>query len=64
MAKLLRRNLFTASKNPETNGSCLLCSEQESQLHLVQCKVIYREYWQSMLDLMISLDMPVPPNYI
>ena len=62
MAKLLRRNLFTASRNPETNGSCLLCSEQESQLHLVQCAVIYGEYWQSMLDLMISLDMPVPPH--
>jgi hypothetical protein len=35
MAKLLRRNLFTASRNPDTDGSCLLCSEHESQLHLV-----------------------------
>ena len=60
MAKLLRRNLFTASRNPETNGTCLLCNEQETQLHLVRCEVIHREYWQSMLDLMVPLNMPIP----
>ena len=60
MMKLMRRNLFTAQRNPDTDGVCLLCSQQESQLHLVECDRMYGQYWEPLVRLMRQLGFTVP----
>ena len=60
MMKLMRRNLFTAQRNPETDGVCLLCSQQESQLHLVECGLMFHQYWAPLVLVMRRLGFTVP----
>ena len=37
------RNLFTASRNDQTNGICRACGwELENQIHLARCRIINR----------------------
>ena len=60
MMKLMRRNLFTAQRNPDTDGVCLLCSQQESQLHLVECDLMFQQYWEPLVRLMRQLGFTVP----
>ena len=54
--KLQHRNLFTASRDATTDGRCQSCAmAQENQLHLAectdQCRVILREFWSPILEL-------------
>ena len=60
MSKIMRRNLFTATRDPDSDGKCLACGAQENQIHLVECEAIYRGFWRRILGLMIDLDLSVP----
>ena len=60
MMKLMRRNLFTAARNPDTDGLCLMCHQPENQQHLVECDSIFRHYWGPLIRLMRQSGFTVP----
>ena len=61
--KLLRRNLFTASRDPESDGKCLCCGKVENQLHLAECAPIRNLFWEPLLQLMRLEGMTVPAGW-
>ena len=62
MVKLLRRNLFTAARDPECDGTCWArgCRAEETQKHLGVCRVIREEYWGFILRTMVRVGFAVP----
>ena len=59
-AKLLRRNLFTASRDPDSDGRCMCCGSLENQLHLATCVHIRRHFWRPILMLTGNLGFSFP----
>ena len=58
--KLLRRNLFTASRDPDSDGRCLCCGRLENQIHLAECPIIRREFWRHFFRLMCEVGFSTP----
>ena len=48
--------------NPDTTGECAACSELENVLHLCECDVLYREYWDAIIKTMIEIGMDPPED--
>ena len=61
--KLLRRNLFTASRDPESGGKCMCCGETENQIHLAECIPIRTHFWEPLVRLMSLEGMAVPQGW-
>ena len=59
--KIQHRNLFTASRNDQTNGICRACDwELENQIHLARCRIINRDFWDKVLKLIEDLGGDIP----
>ena len=59
--KLLHRNLYTAGHDASIpDRACRACSEKETQLHLCECDIIYREYWEALIQLAVDTGMTPP----
>ena len=61
--KLMRRNLFTASRDPESDGRCLCCGDLENQRHLATCTPIRARFWDPLIWLMRREGMTVPMGW-
>ena len=59
-AKLLRRNLFTAARDPESDGKCMCCGALENQIHLANCLHIRKYFWRPILMLTGELGYGFP----
>lgn len=59
-AKLIRRNLFTAARNPDTNGLCMCCGQPENQIHLVKCDILQRIFWTPIKKFMVDVGFTLP----
>ena len=58
--KLIHRNLFVASRDPEAASTkCRApgCQHDESMLHLAACPTIRRHYWDKIEDLLRKLNI-------
>lgn len=59
--KIQHRNLFTASRNDQTNGVCRACGwTQENQLHLARCRIIKCYFWDKVLQLIEAVGDEIP----
>ena len=57
--RLQRRNLWVAQHGGCDHTTCAAtgCNQQESQLHLVECPIINREFWEPLSQLIQSLGL-------
>jgi len=61
--KLQHRNLFTASRDDTCDGKCRACAAvQENQLHLCECPIIRRDFWDPILKVIRDMGYPVPAD--
>ena len=51
---------IVAKHNPDSDGLCRACTDVENILHLCQCHIIVREYWDRVINLMVKLGMTAP----
>ena len=61
--KLLRRNLFTASRDQESDGKCMCCGTTENQQHLAECVPIRYHFWKPLIRMMKDEGMNVPAGW-
>lgn len=57
--KLKHRNLKVAKTNENGDQKCLLCSEIESMIHLVECGIISKQYWEKWREVTQNLQLPM-----
>ena len=63
--KLMHRNLFVANRDPSADPSCLTgCGGIESMLHLADCPLIRRFFWNDVLKLLTDLGMDPPEDIL
>jgi hypothetical protein len=61
--KLKHRNLYTVKHDTNvSNKQCTACDEQENQLHLCECDVIWEEYWKPIVKVLTDCEMPEPED--
>ena len=59
--KIQHRNLFTASRNDQTNGICRACGWTiENQLHLARCRIIKSHFWDRVIQLIKKVGGETP----
>ena len=59
--KIQHRNLFTASRNDQTNGICRACGWTiENQLHLARCRIIKTYFWDKVIQLIKTVGGETP----
>ena len=60
--KVMHRTIFVAKHDPNSDGVCRACDEQENALHLCNCPVITDEYWDHVIELLTKLGMDPPEH--
>lgn len=61
--KLKHRNLYTVKHDVNvSNKQCTACDEQENQLHLCECEVMWEEYWKPIVAVLTDCEMPEPED--
>ena len=60
--KVMHRTIFVAKHDPNSDGVCRACDEQENALHLCSCPVITDEYWDQVIEILTNLGMDPPEH--
>jgi hypothetical protein len=61
--KFHHRNLYLAPhRDDKDDHTCPFCGMHENQLHLVKCKVIRKEFWTPIMNLMLSIGFSAPTH--